>query len=196
MQSDEPRPHVTHRLDAILSQPAGSHAGEYKVVKFRRHARHLLWSALICIALAAAVPYFAGTFAEPWQNWAVYGGGGLALLLFVLMPYFGWLARTTTVSTRRIIIRSGVLTSHRSEIALTHIRELKLKRGPLQRMFGAGDIVLQTGSGDPVILTNVPKVKLTAQAIQELIEWHYSSQQFAQQQVPGYGFSGQSFASG
>lgn len=193
-------PETQHRLDALLSQPAGSHAGEYKVLKFRRHARHLVWCALIFIATSGAVAYFAGTFLEEWQNWAVLGGGALVVLLVVILPYLSWLGRTTTLTTRRIILRSGILTSHRTELPLAHIRELKLKRGPLQRLFGAGDIVLQSGVNDPVVLRNAPRVKLTARAIQELIEWHYASVQYAQpyasQQGSGQGFSGPSFAAG
>lgn len=195
MTSEATGEQAMHQLDAILSQPAGSHAGEYKVLRFRRHARHLVWPAVIAIVTAGAVPFFAWTFPEDWQDWAFFVGAAAVVIFLVLGPFFTWLARTTTVSTRRVIMRSGVLTRHRSEIQLGQIRELKLKRGPLQRIFGAGDIVLQSGSGDPQVLRNVPRVKLTAQALQALIEWHFSSQQFAQQQQAGFGASGPSFAS-
>lgn len=193
MSSSRPTHDAAYKLDELLSQPASAQTGEYRVLTFRRHARHLLWSAVIFIALSGIIPFYAGTFIEPWQNWMVVGGGIAVAFVLVIVPFFTWLARTTTVSTRRIIMRSGVITRHRSELPLTQIRELKLKRGPIQRMFGAGDIVLQTEMSDPHVLKNVPRVKPIAQAIQELIEWQYASQQFAQQQRPA---GAPSFASG
>lgn len=166
------------RLDEVLSAPAHMQLGELKVLTFRRQARRLFWSALILIATSAALPFFAGSFLEDWQNWAVLAGAALIFLLFVLIPFFRWLSRTTVVTTKRVIVRSGVFVRSRTELPFTQIREVTVKRGLLQRMFGAGSVVLQAAGADPLVLVNVPRVKKTAAALQELIEWQYASQQF------------------
>lgn len=166
-------------LDEILAQPVQSVAHEYRVVRFRRHARGLILPALVFIGTAGVVPYLWGSFPEPWQNIAVPVVAGAVLLLLVLGPFFSWLARSTTVSTRRIIARSGVFTRHRSEVSFQQVREMKLKRGPIQRMYQSGDVVLVLTSGDTFIIRHVPRVKIIAAAAQELIEWHVASQRFA-----------------
>lgn len=185
-----------HRLDEALAGPAHLLTGEFRVLTFRRQARRLVWAALICIATAGAMPYYAGSFLEPWQNWAVLIGGALVLLLCVVGPYVSWLARTTTISTKRIIARSGVLTRHRTELPFAQIREVKLKRGPIQRLFGAGNIVLEAGGETPLVLSNVPRVKVVAQAIQELVEWQYASQQLLAQGYGGPHYGGTAFHAG
>lgn len=178
MISKPPAGDVVQRLDEVLSAPAHMQLGELKVLTFRRQARRLFWSALILIATSAALPFFAGSFLEDWQNWAVLAGAALIFLLFVLIPFFRWLSRTTVVTTKRVIVRSGVFVRSRTELPFTQIREVTVKRGLLQRMFGAGSVVLQAAGADPLVLVNVPRVKKTAAALQELIEWQYASQQF------------------
>lgn len=174
-------------LDELLAHQLDPAGPEYRVVRFRRHARRLAIPVLVLFALAAAVPYFAGSFPEEWQNLALYAGSALAFVVIVVAPFLSWLARTTTVTTKRIILRSGVFTRHRTELPIGQIRELKLKRGLIQRMFGSGDIVLQMAQSDPYVLKHVPLVKTNASALQELVEWHYSAAVWA---GGGYGAGG------
>ncbi|MGO3833871.1 MAG: PH domain-containing protein [Microbacteriaceae bacterium] len=196
MSSKPPASDVAQRLDEVLAAPAHMQLGELKVLTLRRQARHLFWSALILIVTCGAVPLYAGSFNEEWKNLAVLGGGALVVLLFVLVPFFRWLGRTTVVTTKRVIVRSGVLSRDRSEVPFTQIRELTVKRGLFQRIFGAGNIVLQSAGADPFVLINVPRVKGVAQSLQELVEWQYASQQFLAAQggqgfgAPGYGTPG------
>lgn len=161
------------RLAEVMANPVLAEQVELKVTRFRPHARHLFWSALIFIALAGAVPFYMNTFQEEWQNIAFLAGAALAGLLFVLAPFVSWLARTTTISTRRIIMRSGVFTQHRTEVHLAQVGEVRLKRGIIQRLFGAGNIVLQSTLGSQVILRNVPGVVGVAESLRELVHWQH-----------------------
>lgn len=163
-----------HRLAEVMANPDLAAQVEVKVMRFRPHARRLFWSAAILIALSGAVPYFTNSFPEEWQNWAFLAGAGGALVFFVLGPFVSWLARTTTITTRRVIVRSGVFTQHRTEVLLAQVAELKLKRGLFQRMWGAGNIILQSTHGSQVVLRNVPSIGVVSQALQELVQWQHS----------------------
>lgn len=168
--------HLAKRLAEVESAigPVETDATpEAKVVKFRAHARKLTWSALVLIVVSGLTPYFFGSFVEPWQNLALIAGAVLLVFMLVIGPFFRWLTRTTVVTTRRIIMRSGFFTQHRGEVRLAQVREIKIKRGVLQRMWKTGDIVLQAGVTDPIMLRNVPRVAEIAPVLQELIERQY-----------------------
>ena len=164
------------RIDEALRPASASHLRpEVVVFRLRRHGRRLTLPVLALLALAAAAGYFIGSFPEGWQNVLAIFGAAAALVLLVLFPLFAWLAQTDTVTTRRIIVRRGFFVRHRTETSLGRIREVRSKRGLVQRMFGSGTIELLSGSETPLRLVDVPGSDLVVDAVQELIERSYAS---------------------
>lgn len=161
------------QVEAVLA-PAVSEQPEVRVLRFRPHARRLTWSILFLIGVAGASTYFVGRLPEAWQNQLAVAGAVVAVLLFVIIPYLRWLSHTTTVTTRRIIARKGLVTRHRREVSLGKVRETRVRRGVLQRMWGAGDLVLFTGVEERLVLRNVPGVTEIADVIQELVERQFA----------------------
>lgn len=158
------------KLDAVLGGPDHIQQPEMRVLRFRSHGRRLIFSAIVLIAAAGAGGYFIGTFPEGWQNLLALAGLLFVVFLLVIVPYLRWLSRSTLVTTRRVIHRSGLFTRHRREILLSRIRETRVKRGIVQRMWGAGDILLWTGVDESLALRNVPRVNELSQAILDLVE--------------------------
>jgi membrane protein YdbS with pleckstrin-like domain len=153
------------------SMPApGAPTPELLVARFRPHARRLFWSALVLIAVAGVVGYFAGNLPAPFEDWMLYAAAAAVVLLLVVLPYLAWLSHTVTITTRRVIERSGALGSRRRE--LTHLRgyTVQVRRGPLQRMWGAGTLVLADGVDAPLRLRNVPDVALVHEVLVDQVE--------------------------
>lgn len=147
-------------------------------MRLRRHGRVLVLPVLVLVAVAAAAGYFVGGLPEPWMNLAAgLGAAGIALL-FGLGPVFVWLSNRITITSRRVIVRRGVLVHRRSEVPLGRVREVRSKRGPLQRLAGSGDIELVVGAEQPVVLRDVPGPGAIVDALQELIAQNF--QQFDQ----------------
>lgn len=167
------------RLDALLAGEASGQPTEMKVVRFRSHGRYLAVAAVILIAACGVGGFAVGTFPEAWQNLLLLAGLLLAILLLVVVPFLQWLSRTTIISTRRVIHRSGLVTRHRREILLARIRETRVKRGIWQRLFGAGDILLMTGVHEHLVLRNVPRVTEMSQVIIDLIELQFPAHRLA-----------------
>lgn len=146
---------------------------EAVVIRFHRHGRRLGLPVIMLLALAAASGYAVGSFPEAWMNLlAGICAGALALLVGVI-PILVWLARRVTVTTRRIIMRHGVLVHHRAEVSLGRVREVRLRRGPVQRLLGAGDIELFVGADAPTRLVDVPGAVAVVDALHELVERNY-----------------------
>lgn len=146
---------------------------EMPILSLRRHGRALTLPVLVLLALAAAAGYFVGRLPESWMNWAA-GLGAVALsLLLGIGPLLSWLVNRSSITTRRVVLRRGFFVHRRTEIPLSRVREVRLKRGPLQRMFRSGDVELVVGAKTPTVLRDVPGVMVVADALQELIEADY-----------------------
>lgn len=149
---------------------AGAEARELRVARLRPHARRLFWSALVVIATAGAVGYFTDNLPAPFEDWMLWAAAGAAVLLLAVAPYLRWLSRTYTVTTRRVIVQSGVLGRRRAELLHARGYTIRERRGPLQRMWGSGTLTLTNGIDAPVRLVDVPSVRLVHEALADQVE--------------------------
>lgn len=171
---------MTQDVDAVLGPaPASYTRPEVVVLRFRRHGRRLVLPVVVLLVVAAASGYWIGALPETWMNLAAAAGAVLIALLLGVFPILAWLARRTTVTTRRVIVRGGFFVRHRSEVALSRVREVRSRRSIGQRMRGAGDIDLLFGT-ERATLVDVPGVEEVVDALQELSERNYehSTQSF------------------
>lgn len=148
----------------------GASTPELRVARFRGHARRLTWSALLLIAVAAAVGYLVGNLPAPFQDWMLLSAASIVVLLFVLLPFLAWWSHVYIITTRRVIEREGILSVRRRE--LSHVRgySVQERRGPLQRLWGVGTLVLTNGVDEPMRLANVPSVALVHEALVDQVE--------------------------
>ena len=148
----------------------GAPTPELLVARFRRHARRLLWSALVLIAVAGAVGYFYGNLPSPFEDWMLLTAAAVVVVFLVLLPFLAWWTHVYTITTRRVLERSGIVGVRRRE--LTHVRGYTIveRRGILQRMWRAGTLVLSNGVDEPLRLTNIPGVALVHEALVDQVE--------------------------
>jgi uncharacterized membrane protein YdbT with pleckstrin-like domain len=68
-------------------------------------------------------------------------------IFFALVAYLRWRFTMFVLTTDRIIIRSGVIAKHSKEIQLERINDVTFTQSIVERMIGAGDLLLDS-SGD------------------------------------------------
>ncbi|MGY1550937.1 PH domain-containing protein [Microbacterium sp. A588] len=153
-----------------LMPPPGAPAEELLIVRFRGHARRLFWSAILLIAVFGATAYFFENLPDGFENWMLFAGAGALIIVGVLIPYVIWASRQYTVTTRRVIVSHGIGARQRRE--MSHVRgyTIGVRRGILQRMWGAGTITLSNGVDTPLRLANIPNVTLVHEALADQIE--------------------------
>lgn len=148
----------------------GALSEERLIARFRGHARRLFWSALVLVATFGATAYFYDNLPAPFENWMLLAAAGAVVLLLVLVPFFVWLSRSTTVTTRRVIVRGGIGARQRSEMSHARGYTIGVRRGPIQRLWGTGTITLSNGVDAPLRLVNVPNVTLVHETLADQIE--------------------------
>ena len=145
-------------------------APESVIARLRPHGRALFWPSLALIAIVAAAGYFYGQFPETWENLGVLVGAALLALLLWLLPLFAWLGRNYTITTRRIVLRSGFLVRVRQELLHSRGYDVTVRKNALQSVFGSGDVLVNTGLERPVVLKDVPRADLVQAALHDLME--------------------------
>lgn len=143
---------------------------ERVVAKFRAHGRRLFFPTIFLILVTGATAYFLTWFAEEWQNWSVLAAGALLAVLFFVVPAVRWLSTRYVITTRRIILRRGLLVNTRSELMLVRAGDLTVRKSVLQAMFRSGDVRIGTGPGDYAVLKDVPRADLVSEVIGDLLE--------------------------
>ena len=153
-----------------LMPAPGTTAPELRLARVRGHARRLAWSALVLIAVAAAVGFFYGNLPAPVENWMLLAAAGVLVFLLVLLPFLVWWSRSYTITTRRVLSRQGLFAVRRRE--LTHVRgyTIEVRRGILQRMWRTGTLTLSDGVDVPMRLVDVPDAVLLHEVLVDQVE--------------------------
>lgn len=148
----------------------GAAAPELVIARFRRHGRRLLWPAIVLIAAAGTTGYVSGNLPSPWEDWMLWAAAGLVVLLLAAVPYLRWLSHTYTVTTRRVIERTGLVQRRRVDIPHARGYTISERRGPVQRLWGSGTLILANGVDEPVRLVDVPSVRLVHETLSDQVE--------------------------
>jgi membrane protein YdbS with pleckstrin-like domain len=143
---------------------------EAVVARLRPHSRALFWPTVALLVVLAAVGYFGGTLPEAWMNLAVLIAGAVLVVLLFFVPLLSWLSRNVTITTRRIIIRSGLLVRTRQELLHSRGYDVTVRRRGLQNLFRSGDVLVNTGLEHPVVLPDMPDADLVQSALHDLME--------------------------
>ena len=122
------------------------------------------------ILILGATGYFYGSFDDTWQNLAVLVVALFLSIVLWLLPLLAWLGRHYTVTTRRIVLRSGFFVRVRQELLHSRGYDVTVRKRALQMLFRSGDILINTGLDHPIVLRDVPGADLVQSALHDLME--------------------------
>lgn len=145
-------------------------ADEYEVLHTRTHAKALLGPALALIGTGALVG--AGTAIIP-TDYRPFGQVAVLLLGAALAgwasvrPFLRWWSTTYSLTNRRLVMRTGVLTRVSVDLPLWRIADVSAERSLGDRILGCGTLVARTAGEGAVELRDVPEVRLVQRAVAE-----------------------------
>jgi uncharacterized membrane protein YdbT with pleckstrin-like domain len=109
------------------------------------------WIALVLpvaatvLLIAAEAIVFVAFDPPPWLAWVVVLAGLAVFLAFPARAFLAWATSHFVVTSDRVIHRSGWLAKSSMEIPLERINDVKFRQSVLERMVGAGDLVIESG---------------------------------------------------
>lgn len=142
---------------------------ESVVAEFRSNVARLALPALLLVAAVAAVAFFGFRIEGIWR-WVLVGGGGVVVVLCFVVPLWHWASRRYTITTRRTILREGMVVHRRREILHASVVEVAMRRTPGQAFGGSGDVILELGGGHSATLRSIRTPALVQAALVDLVD--------------------------
>ena len=147
--------------------------GEEVVLHLHTHAKKMIAPALLLILLGGLVGVALALLppaTHPWGPLAVVVLVVVVFVVFVLVPFLRWRTTTYSITTRRIITRSGILNQVGHDLPLIRINDVSYERSLSDRILGCGTLNIRTASDQgPLVLPDVPDVEQVHVEITELL---------------------------
>ena len=153
-----------------LTEGYGVPPAERVVARLRQHARRMFWPSIALIAICGAAAYLGSAFGG-WVALAIWAGALLLAIFLFLLPLGSWLTTRYTVTTRRLIVRSGLFVRERRELLHSRGYTVTLRTSWLQSLFRSGTIVIGGVDQKAVAqLRDVPRAEVVTEALHDLME--------------------------
>jgi membrane protein YdbS with pleckstrin-like domain len=146
---------------------------EYVVVRTRTHGKALFWPAVGLVVLGGLLG--SGTALVPSEyrpvgQILVASLGFLVVVWLIARPFLRWSSTTYTITTHRLITRSGVLHRAGKDLPLLRVNDVSYDQSLTDRMFGCGTLHVQTAAENGTVsLVDVPEVQHVHAVLSELL---------------------------
>jgi len=125
--------------------------GEELVLDLRPHWIALVLPTIVTLLLVVGYGVVLGYAPDEGvgRSVLVWGGLVLALLVFIWFPlraFVAWATSNFAVTSDRVIHREGFIAKRTMEIPLEAINDVRFQQTVLERVVGAGDLVIQSAS--------------------------------------------------
>ena len=149
--------------------------GEHIVLTLHPHWKILLRPALILMVVAAAAAALAiivpaGSYTVPARI-AVGAVALVAVLVWFVVPFLRWQTTTYQLTSRRLRLRSGILSRSGRDFPLIRISDVSFSPGLIDRMLGCGQLVVESaGEHGQLVLNEIPQVEMVQATLFQLVE--------------------------
>jgi uncharacterized membrane protein YdbT with pleckstrin-like domain len=128
--------------------------------------RHTHWKMLIkpfgvaILATAAAVALiFYVDFGGSIFDIVVGALWAVALIWFLVTPLIRWGTTLFGVTDRRVMYRTGVFNKSGIDIPIARINSVQFRHDFIDRLFGAGTLIIESASDEPLEFNDIPHVE-------------------------------------
>lgn len=147
---------------------------EQIVMELRPHWKELVWPTVLSV-LGTAVAVYVVTIA-PDGGGQVWLRGAVGLVWLVVMarwalwPLLKWWFTQYTVTDRRLILRTGVLSRQGHDIPLQRINDVSFSNTWFERILGCGTLTVESaGERGQIVLNDIPHVEDVQRDLYELV---------------------------
>jgi len=137
--------------------------GERVVLHTHPHWKMLIGPILVFLVTVGVAAFLAAVVSA--QSWAWIAWIALAVVAVVLvgrftvLPFVRWRTTHFVVTTRRVLVREGLVSRSGMDIPMTRINTVQFRHTVLERMLGCGTLVVESASDDPLEFTDIPAVE-------------------------------------
>ncbi len=105
----------------------------------------VLWSLVLLVGLFLGYRAVDAINLDATLGKSIVGAAALiAWIILALVPFLRWRFTMFVLTSDRVITRSGVIAKHSKEIPLERVNDITFNQSVLERIFGAGDLVIES----------------------------------------------------
>jgi uncharacterized membrane protein YdbT with pleckstrin-like domain len=145
--------------------------GERVVHDLHQHWVKLVGPAVLLVLTVGLGGFVAALASQQWMQLAIGVAVLVVIVLWVLRPFLRWYTTRYTLTDRRVLIRSGILTRSGHDLPLRRVVDVAFRHTLWQRMYGAGTLILESaGEQGQVVLTAVPSVQEVYRDLYDILD--------------------------
>ncbi len=136
---------------------------EHVVVHKHPHWKMLVLPVLVLLIIVGLGSYLAAVVAG--QSWRLYGWialgvlGGAGRVWLTVVPLLRWRTTHFVLTTRRVLIREGVLSRSGIDIPISRINSVQFRHSLIDRILGCGTLIIESASEEPLEFDDIPQVE-------------------------------------
>jgi uncharacterized membrane protein YdbT with pleckstrin-like domain len=141
---------------------------------------HPHWKQLVVPVLLVPVVIALATYlwlvlpdndARTVVRWVIVAVAAVLLLRFSLWPYLVWQTTHYVLTTRRVLIRKGVLARSGRDVPLTRVNDVSFSHSVVERVLRCGTVTIESaGEHGQVVLPDVPRVESVQREVYRRVE--------------------------
>jgi uncharacterized membrane protein YdbT with pleckstrin-like domain len=134
--------------------------GEGMVFELREHWFTLIWPAVLLVATTGIGAFLAGTVpdsgARTTLRLIITATAAAIILRWSVWPFLSWYGNSWVLTTRRLIVRHGVLSRKGVDVPLARVIGTSATRTLMQRIFRSGRLTVSTAGHGDLVVHNAP----------------------------------------
>ena len=145
--------------------------GENVVLDMHPHWKRLVLPVLSLVVVLALAGYLLAVVDDGRLQVLVAVAAAVLLVAFTVVPFLRWRTTLFVVTTRRVVVRTGVLARQGRDVPLSRINDITFSHSLFERILGCGTLVVESaGERGQVVLTEVPNVEQVQRTLYDLVE--------------------------
>ena len=149
--------------------------GERFVLQLHPHWKTLLRPILILIVVVAAaltgLILLSSRGNMGIARLAIGVVAVVAIVIWFVVPLLRWRTTTYELTTRRLRLRSGILSRFGRDFPLIRISDVSFSHGLIDRLLGCGRLVVESaGEHGQLVLNEIPRVEHVQATLFQLVE--------------------------
>jgi len=149
--------------------------GEEFVLQLHPHWKTLLrpfFILVVTLAAALALLIMLPAKADPPVVRIIIGAIALVLsIVFFAVPIARWRTTSYELTTRRLRLRSGIVSRSGRDFPLIRISDVSFQHGLIDRVLGCGKLIVESaGEHGQLVLNEIPHVQRVQSVLFQLVE--------------------------
>ena len=144
---------------------------ESVVLETHPHWKTLVLPVLALLVTLGVAGFLWAVISDSIGHDVILAVAVILVVLFFLVPFLRWRTTLFVFTTKRVVVRTGILSRTGRDIPLTRVNDVTFTHNLFERVLGCGTLLVESaGERGQVELDDIPHVEQAQRTLYELVE--------------------------